>query len=451
MSGHPTGSLAEPWSKKIVKSFPPATGTRVEFQDAADNSPALIWLAGTDGLCYWFNKGWLEFTGRTINQEIGNGWTEGVHAEDLPSCIEQYLKHFGAREHFLLEYRLLRHDGQYRWILDSGTPVFDQSGTFIGYNGVCFDVTERKEAEEDHRIAAVAFESQQGMVVTDTNKVIIRANSAFANLTGYGLEDILGNTPKLFQSGRHDRAYYADMWRTITQSGFWHGEIWNRRKNGELFPVLLTITAVKDSFGTHTHYVGCFSDISTRVANEKTIHDLAFYDPLTALANRRLFNDRLNQAFAKSARNSTYGAVLYIDLDNFKALNDAHGHPIGDKLLKMVADRLVSNVREGDTVSRFGGDEFVVLLEGIGNARNDAERITVDLAENLRSKLNEPYPINCATVGDWNMSSSIGVALFYGHDSTSQKILELADHALYSAKQAGKNSICLGRNEAIES
>lgn len=434
-----------------MKSFPPANGIRIEFQDAADNSPALIWMAGTDGLCNWFNRGWLEFTGRAMAQELGNGWTEGVHADDLQPCIEQYLKHFGAREHFLLEYRIRRQDGQYRWILDSGTPVFDPSGTFLGYNGVCFDVTERKEAEEGRRIAAVAFESQQGMIVTDTNKIIIRVNSAFANLMGYSAEEILGNAPKLFQSGRHDPAFYAEMWQSITQSGFWYGEIWNRRKDGELVPALLTITAVKDHFGKHTHYVGSLSDISSRVADEKSLRDLAFYDPLTGLANRRLLNDRLNQAFVKSARSSSYGAVLYLDLDNFKALNDALGHPTGDQLLEMVAQRLVSIVREGDTVCRFGGDEFVVLLEGVGNTPEDAERIALDLAENLRAKLNEPYTLQCANPVEWSASSSMGIALFFGHANTAKKTLELADQALYAAKQAGKNSIRMSRVQAIAS
>lgn len=425
----------------LAKNFPPVSGVRIEFRDAADNSPAMIWMAGTDGLCNWFNRGWLEFTGHTMEQERGNGWTEGVHAQDLQPCIEQYLKHFNAREHFLLEYRLRRYDGQYRWILDSGTPVFDHEGAFLGYNGVCFDITERKEAEEELRIAAVAFEAQQGMIVTDANKVIIRANKAFVRLTGYAIGEIIGQTPKLLQSGRHDSCFYADMWQAIAQTGYWCGEIWNRRKDGALFPVLLTITAVKNILGQHTHYVGCFSDISSRIADEQSLRDLAFYDHLTGLANRRLLTDRLNQAYARSARNSTYGAVLYIDLDHFKELNDTCGHPAGDRLLEMAADRIVANVREGDTVSRFGGDEFVLLLEGVGDTPETAEQVTLDLADRLHAALNQPYTISCAPCMEWRLSSSIGIALFQGHADPLQKTLYLADQALYEAKQAGRNTI----------
>jgi diguanylate cyclase (GGDEF)-like protein/PAS domain S-box-containing protein len=427
--------------QKYIKSAALGTGINIEFKDAADQSPALIWMAGTDGLCNWFNKGWLEFTGRTIEQELGNGWTEGVFSEDLNLCVEQYLNHFNAHEHFLLEYRLRRYDGQYRWILDSGTPILDAAGVFQGYNGVCFDITERKESEEERRIAAVAFEAQQGMIVTDINKVVVRVNSAFARLTGYAADEIIGKTPKILQSGRHDPFFYAELWKSITNQGYWHGEIWNRRKTGELFPALLTITAVNDERGKHTHYVGCFSDISSRVANEKTLRDLAFYDPLTGLANRRLFNDRLSQAIAKSARNSEFCAVLYIDLDHFKKLNDTHGHPAGDHLLEIVADRLATNVRAGDTVSRFGGDEFVLLLEGIGDTHDQAEKIAVELAENIRSKLIVPYTIHSSNLVEWNMTVSIGIALFSGHKNTLREILELADKALYAAKQSGRNAI----------
>ena len=176
---------------------------------------------------------------------------------------------------------------------------FDPSGTFLGYNGVCFDVTERKEAEEGRRIAAVAFESQQGMIVTDTNKIIIRVNSAFANLMGYSAEEILGNAPKLFQSGRHDPAFYAEMWQSITQSGFWYGEIWNRRKNGELFPEWLTITAILDPCGAVSNYVGVFSDISAIKRSQAELEHLAHFDPLTELPNRALLHDRLTHAIER--------------------------------------------------------------------------------------------------------------------------------------------------------
>jgi diguanylate cyclase (GGDEF)-like protein/PAS domain S-box-containing protein len=257
----------------IAKSFPPLTGIRIEFRDAADNSPALIWMAGEDGLCNWFNRGWLEFTGRTIEQEIGNGWLEGVHSQDLQPCIDQYLKHFNAREHFLLEYRLRRFDGQYRWILDSGTPVFDPEGAFLGYNGVCFDINERKEAENEALIAATVFESQEGMMVTDANRLIIKVNAAFTAITGYSLDDVKGKDPRLLKSGQHDDAFYASMWKNISSEGYWEGKIWNRRKNGEVYPEQLTITSVKNASGIVTNYVATLTDFSRQEQVEGALKD----------------------------------------------------------------------------------------------------------------------------------------------------------------------------------
>ncbi len=428
-------------------NFPPLTGLRIEFRDAADNSPALIWMAGKDGLCNWFNRGWLEFTGRTMEQEIGNGWTEGVHAQDLQHCIDQYLEHFNAREEFLLEYRLRRLDGQYRWILDSGTPVFDPEGSFLGYNGVCFDINARKESENEARIAAIAFNAQEGISVTDANKCILRVNQAFTTITGYGKEEAIGCTHRLLTSGIHNKEFYTIMWDNISRSGFWAGEIWNRRKNGELYVISITITAIKDDAGVVTNYLSNFIDITKQKELEDQVHHLAFYDALTNLPNRALLNDRLTQGIALSKRSGCYGALMFLDLDNFKPLNDLHGHMVGDLLLIQVAERLNKCVREIDTVARFGGDEFIVLLSELSPDKSDSRSRAKTIAEKIRSSLSEPYLLEihhengASSTVDHCCTVSIGVLVFLKNEASQQELMRRADAAMYEAKDAGRNQI----------
>ncbi|NOR71014.1 MAG: diguanylate cyclase [Methylomarinum sp.] len=206
-------------------------------------------------------------------------------------------------------------------------------------------------------------------------------------------------------------------------------------------PLLLTITSVENEANITTHYVGCFTDISQRVKNENELHDLAFYDPLTGLANRRLMIDRLNVAFIKSARSLKYGAVLFIDLDQFKALNDQHGHSQGDVMLEKVADRLTVSMREGDTVSRFGGDEFVVLLDDVGDTNEKAQALALEIAEKLRIALNHPYTLHAPSMFEWSISPSIGVTLFINHEKSVETVLKEADQAMFVAKKAGRNRV----------
>jgi len=233
------------------------------------------------------------------------------------------------------------------------------------------DITERKNAELQLRIAATAFESQEGMLVTDAQSVILRVNRAFSRMTGYSAEDVVGKTPKLLRSGRHEAGFYAEMWRMIARDGEWKGELWNRRRSGEVYPQWLTITAVRAGTGEITHYVGTLTDISARKAAEEEVRNLAFYDPLTRLPNRRLLMDRLKRVIASSARHGYWSALLFMDLDDFKRLNDSLGHDKGDLLLRRVAVSLQACVRESDTIGRLGGDEFVIIFENICDRAGD--------------------------------------------------------------------------------
>jgi diguanylate cyclase (GGDEF)-like protein/PAS domain S-box-containing protein len=313
---------------------------------------------------------------------------------------------------------------------------FGSAGLFLL---VSYSINEEKRAfKADLRIAASAFEAQEGLMITDANGVILRVNQAFSNTTGYTAEEIVGQTSHILKSGRHDADFYHDMWDAISQTGAWQGEIWNRRKTGEIYPVWLTISAAKGDDGVTTHYVGAHLDITERKAAEEKIRQLAFYDPLTQLPNRQLLLDRMHRALAASARNERNGALLFIDLDHFKAINDTLGHAMGDLLLQQVATRLTDCVRESDTVARLGGDEFVVMLENLSDQPADGIAQVEEVGEKILAALNRTYQLDTQT---FRSSSSIGATLFSGGGHEVEELLKQADIAMYQAKKAGRNAL----------
>ena len=312
----------------------------------------------------------------------------------------------------------------------------DQNGPLVVE--AFLDMTERKLAETDLRIAATAFESLEPMLITDANGVIQRVNKAFTESTGYTAEEAVGQTPRLLKSGRHDADFYRKIWDALARTGTWQGEIWDRRKNGEVFPKWLTISAVKGADGAITHYVGAHIDITERKAAEEKIQQLAFHDPLTRLPNRQLLLDRLHQALASSARTAKLGALLFIDLDNFKTLNDTLGHVMGDMLLQQVAEKLVTCVRDGDTVARLGGDEFVVMLEDLSEQAIEAAEQAETTGGKILAVLNRPYHLGTSDV---HSSGSIGVTLFSGTRQDAEELLKQADIAMYQAKRGGRNAL----------
>ncbi|NOR81777.1 MAG: EAL domain-containing protein [Methyloprofundus sp.] len=300
------------------------------------------------------------------------------------------------------------------------------------------DISKQKRIESDLRIAATAFETQEGMMVTDANSVILQVNKAFTTITGYAAKEAIGNKPSMLSAGKHDALFYENIWKEINSSGYWEGEVWNKRKNDEEFPEKLTVTAVKDSNGIVTNYVGTLTDITLSKQAEQEIEGLAYYDPLTHLPNRRLMIDRIHHAMAASARSGNEGALLFLDLDHFKTINDTHGHDMGDILLQQVAERLTSCIREGDTVSRFGGDEFVVLLEALSTQPIEAAAQTENIANKILSSINMPYQL---ASHHYTSSTSIGITLFNDHQSDVEELLKQADIAMYQAKNDGRNSL----------
>ena len=249
---------------------------------------------------------------------------------------------------------------------------------------------------------------------------------------------MIGKNPSLFKSDRHDATFYRTMWDSLRQYNSWQGEIWDRRKSGEIYPAWLSITAVIGKDGKVTNYVGAFVDFTERKRAEDEIHHLAFYDSLSKLPNRRLLLDRLRQAIATSARNQAGGALLFIDLDNFKTLNDTKGHAVGDSLLIEVSKRLQVCVREGDTLSRFGGDEFVLLLEGLSEESATAAVQARGVGDKILEALNQPYNL---AGEEFHSSSSIGVTLFSNYQKNLDELLKQADTAMYEAKKAGRNTL----------
>ncbi len=274
--------------------------------------------------------------------------------------------------------------------------------------------------------------SPNGIVITSADTIIESVNPAFTRLTGYSPEEAIGKTPALLKSGRHDATFYQELWRTLRESGYWQGEIWNRRKSGEIYPEWLTITELKDASGGEHKYVGIFTDISERKENEQKIRALAYYDALTGLPNRRLFQDRLELALPQMRRNHQQLAVLFIDLDLFKRINDTLGHDVGDQVLVEMAGRLKACVRESDTVSRMGGDEFTILQPDVKDPSN-----ALQLASRIVASLREPF---VSSGRELYVTSSVGIAVYPEDGETPEELTKNADTAMYRAKELGRNN-----------
>jgi diguanylate cyclase (GGDEF)-like protein/PAS domain S-box-containing protein len=305
------------------------------------------------------------------------------------------------------------------------------------------DEKEKRAAElvianQELTIAATVFESQEGVMVTDASNIIIRVNHAFTSITGYSAEEAVGKSPHQLSSGMQSKAFYDTMWDSINSTCMWKGEFLARRKNGEGYPEFRHITAVKNAKGMVTNYVTTFTDITFSKAASDEIERLAFYDLLTRLPNRRLFIDRLNQALAVSAHSGQRGAILFLDLDQFKKLNDTLGHDTGDLLLQQVAARLSACLRESDTVARLGGDEFVVLLEKLSADAFKAAAQTKDIAEKIRLSLNQTYELSTSF---YHSTPSIGATLFIGHELSLEELLKQVDIAMYQSKAEGGNAL----------
>ena len=353
-----------------------------------------------------------------------------THPDDR-SLFDAGCKGVSRGESCDIEFRILA-DGKIKWVRQTIDIDFDRAGLPIAAFGTVRDITRRKLTEENLRLAANVFEgSGEAILITDSEESIISANKAFTRTTGYTLDEVKGKNPRFLSSGKHDAEFYRLMWNDINRDGFWQGEILERDKSGRIYPKWMSISAVKDEPGIVTHYISISADISERKTAERNIQSLAYYDVLTSLPNRTLLHDRLGQLIAASHRDNQKFALLFLDLDRFKYVNDSMGHSVGDKLLQAVALRLQECVREGDTVSRIGGDEFIVLLREMD--KENAARI----ADEILSAMLAPYEI-----GDLQIVAqvSIGICLYPDHAQDVDTLIKYADVAMYRVKEEGRNN-----------
>ncbi len=356
-----------------------------------------------------------------------------VHPDDLDYVRDAWQKaeQGGAYD---IEHRILV-DGEVRWMRERTELIRDESGRLVFVIGTSLDITDQKQDQERLRQAATVFEStREGIMVTDARRRITMVNRAFCEMSGYSEEELLGQTPTLIRSGRNKRGFYAAMWRSIKATGNWQGEIWDRRKGGELFPALLSINALRDGGGNLTGYVGVFTNISRLKDSEAKLEFLAHHDALTGLPNRLLMLSRLEHSLEIARRDRGRIALLMLDLDRFKDVNDSYGHVAGDEVLQQVAQRLTSRLRGIDTVARLGGDEFALLLAHLAHPV-DAERV----AREIINALSEPCRLgNGAEV---RIGASVGISLYPEHGQAAEVLLQHADAALYRAKADGRGCI----------
>lgn len=329
------------------------------------------------------------------------------------------------------ELQLRCKDGKYITVILDGRLQKNKGKAGI-IHCIVTNITERKRAENKLQLAARVFgEAHEGITITDANGVIIDANPTFCAITGFSREEVIGKNHRFLQSGKHDQQFYTELWHTLRNEGHWQGEIWNRKKSGELYVELLTISAMRDPKGEIVNFVGLFSDITLSKLQQQELEKLAHYDGLTQLPNRIMFADRFNQALAKCKREHTLLGVVYMDLDGFKQVNDSRGHEVGDNLLVEVAARIKNCIRENDTVSRLGGDEFALLMTSIESKEQCEQAL-----QRIHAAVILPYLMDGIEV---NIGVSSGVTLFPLDPSDSDYLLRHADQAMYVAKQQGRN------------
>ena len=411
-----------------------------------DSSPVPLFIIDQNHRLTHWNRACAALTGFAAAQMIGTGdyWLPFYDAPrpvlaDLmleEAGLEEATRYYpmGLREQDLAE-RVLEGEDHFpkigKWLYFSAAPIRDSQGYIVAAMESIQDITERKGSEQALRLAASVFEhAHEGIIITDATATIIEVNRTFEEITGYSREEVVGRNPRFLQSGHHDPAFYTTMWQTLVEHGYWHGEIWNRRKSGEVFPESISISTVHNTDGAVTCYVGLFADISILKESQQQLERMAYYDPLTGLPNRALLADRLRLALAKAQREQRVLAVCYLDLDGFKPINDRWGHAAGDLLLVQVAQRFLESVRGDDTVARLGGDEFVILLGNLDSVE-EGERVL----ERILNIVADPFLPNMVVV-----SASIG-ATFFPYDSADpDTLIRHADQAMYLAKQGGRNA-----------
>ena len=422
---------------------------------ASEERLSLALSATEDGLWDWdlrrqsvyYSPGYHALLGMK-DGELSNDrdqWLQLLHPEDRPVYQRALDELMQASEDTAYEnsYRLRHRDGSYRWVLSRGRLQLDAQGRPERFIGTVKDITQRRADADSLRQAAAVFEStQEGVLVTDAQQTIVHINPAFSRITGYSEAEILGKHPTLLKSGRHDAAFYQHLWHTLQTQGIWSGEVWNRRKDGEIYPQWQCIRAIRGDHGLLSHYVAVFSDISVLKHSQQELDHLAHHDALSNLPNRLLFSERVEHALQRAQRDDDRGAVLVVDLDHFKHINESLGHNVGDLLLKATGERLASRLGSGSTLARLGGDEFAVLSEDCTQAEQAAH-----LAQSLIDCLNAPFLLDGQELF---ISASVGICLYPDDAKTVDEVLRNADSALFKAKSSGREGFAFYDQEQTE-
>ncbi len=375
-----------------------------------------------------------KLTGHSLEEWTSEGfWENCLYQEDYAKVIAFCSSLTHSQQEQKLEFRLLKKDGSEIWLRQLISVVERGSDSSYILRGFLIDITEPKQAIEKQRLAELVFDTiHEGIMITDANNCIEAVNPAFTKITGYSFNEVIGQNPRILSSGLQDNAFYDTLWRSLNNHGHWDGELWNRHKNGEMYVQATSISYVHDEVGNLKRHIAVFGDVTEKKQAEAKIHYQANYDPLTDLPNRQLFQDRLHSAVVSSKRNSSQLALLFIDLDRFKEINDSSGHTAGDRLLIQVARRLNGCIRESDTLARLGGDEFVVILNNSGNTY-DVENVVRTMLEVLEQPFSLGESINAA------ISASIGIALYPNDGEDDATLIQNADAAMYRVKETGRN------------
>jgi diguanylate cyclase (GGDEF)-like protein/PAS domain S-box-containing protein len=410
----------------------------LQNQKFAIDQHAIVTVLDATGNIVYVNDRYCQVSGYTKEEVVGQDHRIlASHHQSHEATVEFY-RVLESGKVWQGELSERAKNGNQIWVNATVVPFLDRNGAIEQFVSIRTDITEHKRTELDLRIAAVAFESQDGILVADSKSVILRINQAFIDMTGISATKMVGKPLATLMSKRHDEEFLAVVANAVMAMGAWQGEAWGRRNHGNDYPAWVSITEVNDKSSVSRHYVASVTDITARKAAEAEIEQLAYFDSLTKLANRRLLMDRLEHALAHRARSGREGGLLFIDLDNFKAINDALGHGVGDNLLRQVAERLQSCVRKTETVARLGGDEFVVMVEDLSPGLGEAALQMEAMGTKIHTALNQPYLL---AGRKFQNTPSIGVALFGTENSSADELMKRADIAMYQAKRTGRNAI----------
>jgi len=406
------------------------------LRDVADNAPVMLWMSDQNNRLIFSNARWQKVIDEVASQDIFTACVAKVHPEDKARLRLALQQQQDKKTETALQFRVLDDVQGYRYWSANMVARYTDKGEYQGLVCSIVDITEQKLLELDAQLAAKVFEhSLEGIVITNADNEIVQVNHAFSVVTGFSRAEVLGKTPNILSSGLQDEAFYQAMWQTIQEHGAWQGEIYNRRKNGEIYPEWLSIIAVKNTAEQITHHIAIFSDMTEKKMAEQDIHLLAHFDVLTKLPNRVLFNDRIQHAIQQASREGSCVAVMFLDLDRFKAVNDSLGHKAGDELLVEVAEDLSECIRDVDTLARVGGDEFIILLEAM--SKQSIYKDCPLVAEKIIQRLSTEYRIKETPIF---IGVSIGIAIFPDDGQTIDMLIQRADMAMYHAKDQGRNN-----------